>query len=217
MFAFGAFFATTFWKRAATERAVERLVIKRVERDLAVALGIGAPATPGALVEHLLGGLPGRAKEVAIIRRGQPDDGRDARGSDADTTAEPPIEPDGDAPKALVSGIYRRLLDDLIHELRVFAGINCGLFALTTLLAGWRRQDTRHLLLPAGLLAGTTCVAVVSYFAAQEWSFAFLTGDYIGYWYLVLICVVSSFLADIAFNRARITSLFDRGLWQWLP
>jgi hypothetical protein len=192
-------------------------VIKRVERDLAVALGIAAPAAPGALVEQLFGGLPGRAKEMALIRRDRPGDVRDARVGNADTTAEPPIEPDVVAPEALVRGTYRLLLDDLIHELRVFAGINCGLFALTTLLAGWRRQDTRPLLLPAGILGGTTCVAMVSYFAAQEWSFAFLTGDYIGYWYLVLIGVVSSFLADIAFNRARITSLLDRTVWQWLP
>jgi hypothetical protein len=116
---------------------------------------------------------------------------------------------------ARASAAYLRLWGDLLHEVRVFATCNFALFAFTTLLAIGRKQDTRHLVLPAGILAGATCLAVVSYLVLQDWVWTFLTGGYVGFWYILVVGTAASLLADVACNRARVSSIIAGALLNW--
>jgi hypothetical protein len=215
---FGSVLAMTFANASFIARAAEAFLISRVERELAVSLGNEAP---GALVDSVVHAMPEEAKELTVVRADRlreviRDRAAGRRpGAEIEGPAAPAVATAAEPVLALAREAYRWRLAALIHELRVFSGCTGALFALTTLLAAWRRQDTPCLVLPAGILAVATSLGGIAYCLAQNWFWAFLTGNYIGFWYLVLVGTVASLLADIACNRARVTSVFARALWRW--
>ena len=173
------------------ERAAGTFLKQRVEHEV----GARLPGdTPEVFVDRVLGAMPGQAREVTVVRG-------DRLG----------------AASAAVTGAYRRLLGALVHELRVVAGCTFGLFALTALLALSSRRRAAHLLVPAGILAAATGLALVGYLLGQSWAWAFLTGRYLGFWYLAVVGVVAALLADVAWNRARVSAAIARALWDVPP
>jgi hypothetical protein len=85
------------------------------------------------------------------------------------------------------------------------------------LLAAWRGRDSLFLLLPAAILTGATCLAGASYFLAEDWLLAFVTGGYAVYGYLVVWGTAAALLADVALNRGRVSAVVARALWYWQP
>jgi hypothetical protein len=190
---FGSALALTALDRPWAERAAERILAVQVRRDLAS----GAATDPGVALDRLSRTLPPGTQALKVLRPerlGQPPRAELAR-----------------------SPAYQKLLDQLLHEARRFSLCNLALFAVTGLLAAWRGRDSLFLLLPAAILTGATCLAGASYFLAEDWLLAFVTGGYAVCGYLVVWGTAAALLADIAFNRTRFSAVIARALWHWQP
>jgi hypothetical protein len=201
MLVFGGLFITSFVAPTSVERAADDLVIHRVQRELRQQFGPEAVPSRDALLT-LLGSMPERAREVGVVR--------------SDLLREHLTANQGN-PDALEAGrrAYERLRAELIRELRIFAGSNFVLFAFTAWLTVVRRADTRNLVAPAALLATVTLLSAILFLVGQDWAWTFLTGDYAGYGYFVVVAAVSGLLIDIAWYRARVASIIARALWWW--
>lgn len=107
--------------------------------------------------------------------------------------------------REFVVGHYRKRLAALIHEVRIFTGINATLFLCTGALLWWRRNAMAPLLVPLALLTASTGISAWLYLSTQNWLWTVLLSDYVGWWYAALVIVVGAFLVDIVFNRARVS------------
>jgi hypothetical protein len=190
---FGSALAVIALDRPLAERVAERLLAAQIRRDLASDRG----GDPGAALDRLARTLPPGTRALKVLR---PE--RLGRTSRAELARSP---------------AYEKLLDQLLDEARRFSLWNLGLFAATALLAAWRPPRSPYLLMPAAILTGATCLAAASYFLAEDWLFAFLTGGYAVYGYLVIWGAAAALLADVAFNRTRISALLARVFWHWQP
>jgi hypothetical protein len=193
MVAFGGTLALIALDRPLAERAAEGVLAVKVRRDLAS----GTADDPRAALDRLARTMPPGTRGLKVLR------------------PERLGAPSG--PEFVRSTSYQELLDHLLDEVRRLSLWNVALFAATGLLAAWRRRDSVYLVLPAAILATATCLATASYFLAEDWLFAFLTAGYAFYSYLLVWAATAALLADIAFNRARVSALLARALWHWQP
>jgi hypothetical protein len=214
--AFGGVFVVAAARPLVVERVARGFLTRQLERELGIHEGAATPDMLETLVEGIVGGLPRTPSELVVVR---PERLREAvRSAEATGPSQParaPAEQSGKDYRTLAEAAYRRLIVELVHELRIFSGTTCVLFAATVVLAASRRRDARQLLLPACILAGATCFASVTYLISQRWFWTFLTADYVGYGYLVLTAGIAALLVDIAYNRGRVTSIIARRLWWW--
>jgi hypothetical protein len=111
--------------------------------------------------------------------------------------------------------VYQRRLDALVRELQLFAASNLALFAAIAVVCVSCRERAVSLILPAAILTATTLAAAALYALAGDWLWSFLTGEYVGVYYLVSIGIVSALLVDIVCNRARLSNVIARALWYW--
>ena len=212
--AFGGVFVNTLLNRAAIEQTAETFLMRRAEHALGISVCTGTAASPGASMDRLMASLPKKTKELSVVRpQGLQEGIRGRAGSGGPTSAADRGREGGDS--VTLGAPYPRLLAGLIREVRVFTACNFALFAFTTLLAAWPRRHLPHLVVPAAILAATTGSTAGVYLAVQDWFWTFMTGAYVGYWYLVFVGAVASLLADVAWNRARVTSLVLRPWWHW--
>jgi hypothetical protein len=105
-----------------------------------------------------------------------------------------------------VEASYAQVRSKLLRELRIVSGANALAFALVALIAGWRRRSTLQLALPAALLLIATVTTGALYLFAQDWLHTIVFGEYVGFAYLGWLGFAVALLADIVFNRARITT-----------
>jgi len=103
-----------------------------------------------------------------------------------------------------VRAAYIETAGKLLREVRIFAGSNTGVFLLLGAVVWWRR-DARSALLPAIVLIGGALLTGGLYLFGQNWLHTVLFDSYVGYGYIAWLGLAVGFLADIAFNRARVT------------
>ncbi|WP_284618921.1 hypothetical protein [Aquabacterium humicola] len=114
-----------------------------------------------------------------------------------------------------VETAYAQVRAKLLRELRIFSGTNALAFALIALLAT-RRAGAVQLLLPAGLLLAATLLTATVYLVNQNWLHTIVFGQYVGFAYVGYLLAVIALLVDVAFNRARITTLLINAVLQVL-
>lgn len=100
---------------------------------------------------------------------------------------------------------YDAILAALRHELMIFLGTNLAAFGLVLAAAGLRGESSRPILLPAALLVVTVVLSSGLYLFNQDWFYAVLFQNYVGYGYAVGMAVIYALLVDIVMNRARVT------------
>ncbi len=93
-----------------------------------------------------------------------------------------------------------------MREFRVFTGSNAIAFALLGVVTLLRRNATLQLALPAVVLAGAVVVTGSLYLFNQNWLHTIVFGEYVGLAYAAYLAGVALLLADVVFNRARITT-----------
>lgn len=108
--------------------------------------------------------------------------------------------------RRMIEGQYGEIVADLLRELRIFTATNLGAFALLLGISFARPAHAKPLLVPATLLVGATVVASALYIFGQNWFFALLYNDYVGFGYTAWLVIIYAFLLDIALFQARITS-----------
>jgi hypothetical protein len=106
----------------------------------------------------------------------------------------------------LVEAAYATVARDLLREFRIFTATNAIAFALLLLVALVRRRAALQLLLPALVLAVATVASACLYVFGQDWLHAIVFGDYVGWAYASYLVVVALLIADVALNRARVTT-----------
>lgn len=114
----------------------------------------------------------------------------------------------------LIRTQYLEVASALTREFRIFTGANALLFALLGGLAAYRREAGMQLVVPAAILLVAAIVVGATYLFGQDWLHTIVFGDYVGFAYFSYLGVAVAFLADIALNRARVTSELLNGLFQ---
>jgi hypothetical protein len=113
----------------------------------------------------------------------------------------------------MIRSKYMEVAESLTREFRIFTGANALVFALLGLTVWLRRQATVQLLLPALVLLGAAGLVAFFYIFRQDWLHTLVFAEYLGFGYFGYLGLAASFLADIAFNKARTcTALINAAL-----
>lgn len=106
----------------------------------------------------------------------------------------------------LIRTKYMAVAESLTREFRIFTAANTIMFALLGVTVVLRKRANLQLVLPAAVLLGATLIVGYLYVFNQDWLHTILFGDYIGLGYFAYLSLATAGLADIAFNKARITT-----------
>jgi len=112
--------------------------------------------------------------------------------------------------KQAVRATYVDTVRKLHRELRIFAGSNAVVFLLLGVVVWWR--GARNALLPALVLIGGAALTGGLYLFGQNWIHTIVFDSYVGYGYIAWLGLAVGFLADIAFNRSRVTQGITNGI-----
>jgi hypothetical protein len=106
----------------------------------------------------------------------------------------------------MIESAYASVSASLMREFRIFSGSNAVAFGLLALVTWLRRAAALQLLMPAIVLLGAAGVTAALYLFEQNWLHTIVFGQYWGMAYVVYLAAVAALLADVVFNRARITT-----------
>ena len=107
---------------------------------------------------------------------------------------------------ALIESAYASVTAHLMTEFRIFCASNALAFALLFLVTWFRKAAALQLVLPAVVLLGAAAITGALYLFNQNWLHTIVFNQYWGLTYLVYLGAAAAFLADIVFNRARVTT-----------
>lgn len=107
---------------------------------------------------------------------------------------------------SLIEAAYQQVSRQLLREVRIFAAANGAAFALLALVTCFRRGAALQTLLPAVVLVGAVFLTAGLYLFGQDWLHTLIYSDYVGLAYFGYLAAATLLLADIAFNRARLTT-----------
>jgi len=107
---------------------------------------------------------------------------------------------------------YAEVSTALLRELRIFAGSNALVFALLGIVALVRRRAALQLLAPAVVLLGAAAMVACAYLFSQNWLQTILLSDYVGWAYLPWLGAAVMALADLVWNRARVSTWVVNGV-----
>lgn len=108
--------------------------------------------------------------------------------------------------EALARAGYRDVAAQLLREFRIFSATNAVVLLLLGIGVTVRRGAGVHLL-PAALVVVAASAAVsYGYLFGQDWLRTIVFGDYMGLAFVAYVAVVAALLADLLFNKARITA-----------
>jgi 1,4-dihydroxy-2-naphthoate octaprenyltransferase len=96
--------------------------------------------------------------------------------------------------------------ESLTREFSIFTGANALVFALLGVTVAIRKQARLQLALPALVLLDAAGLVGYLYIFNQNWLHSVVFGEYVGLAYFGYLAVAATFLADIAFNKARVTT-----------
>ena len=101
---------------------------------------------------------------------------------------------------------YMEVATELKRDVRLFISVNLLVFLLLLLISFLKPIAIKHLFLPGVLLMVSTFICSYFYIFQQNWLMTIIYSNYWGFAYLAYVGFVFSFLCDIVFNRARITT-----------
>jgi ABC-type multidrug transport system fused ATPase/permease subunit len=106
----------------------------------------------------------------------------------------------------LIESSYASVTHNLMREFRIFSAANAAAFALLGLVTCFRRAAALQLMLPAVVLLGAAVITGALYLFNQNWLHTIIYSDYVGMAYFAYLAAVALALADVIFNKARVTT-----------
>jgi hypothetical protein len=106
----------------------------------------------------------------------------------------------------LVRAKYQETVAALTREFRIFTGTNAAVFFALCVAVAVKRSASVLLLPAAGVLVLAAAVTAYVYLFQQNWLHSLLFGEYVGMAYIAYLAGTFAFLADVLFNRGRITA-----------
>jgi hypothetical protein len=107
----------------------------------------------------------------------------------------------------MIERAYASVSDKLIREFRIVTASNAAAFALLFLVTYYRRRAALQLALPAVVLVSAVLITSALYLFNQNWLHTVIYAEYMGLGYAAYLAAVSALLADVVFNRARLTTI----------
>jgi len=107
---------------------------------------------------------------------------------------------------SLIETTYVSVAQSLIREFRIFTASNAFAFVLLGLVTLRRKAAGLQLALPAAVLLGAVVITGGFYLFGQNWLHTIVFANYTGFAYTAYLAAVAAMLADVAFNRARVTT-----------
>lgn len=107
---------------------------------------------------------------------------------------------------AFIRAKYAEVAGALLREFRLFTGANALMFALLLVVLIVKRGARAQLLPAVVVLLGTVVIVGGLYLFQQNWLHTIVFGDYVGWAYLLYLGLVGALLADLLFNRARVSA-----------
>lgn len=114
----------------------------------------------------------------------------------------------------LIESTYASVASHLMREFRIVTASNAIAFAVLGVVTGTRRKATLQLVLPALVLVGAVLVTGGLYVFNQNWLHTVIYGQYVGLAYALYLAGVALLLADVFFNRARVTTRMVNAAFQ---
>jgi len=114
--------------------------------------------------------------------------------------------------RLLVINEYDRAMAELRGDLQIFAGSTLVAFLGALALAIFKGRAAAHLIPISIALSLATALAVLWYVFGQDWVMTVIFSDYWGWSYAAIIATIWTLLADIAVNKARITTSILNGV-----
>jgi ABC-type multidrug transport system fused ATPase/permease subunit len=106
----------------------------------------------------------------------------------------------------LIRTKHVEVAESLTREFRIFSGANALIFALLGFTLAFRRRATLQLALPTLVLLGASSLVAYLYIFKQDWLHTVVFAEYVGLGYFAYLAAAVAFLADIVFNRARVST-----------
>lgn len=106
---------------------------------------------------------------------------------------------------ALIKGHYIKIIEQLLNDFRIFTGSNVLIFLSLLILSLIKTEHEKALMVAGGLVTCGTLVSIGIYLFNQNWFHALLFNDYMGWGYLVYVATITGFLADVVFNKGKIS------------
>jgi hypothetical protein len=106
----------------------------------------------------------------------------------------------------LIRTKYMEAAHALTREFRIFTGANAVVFLLLLLVTALRPRAGLQLVLPAMVLLGAAGVVGYLYLFEQDWLNTIVFAEYVGLGYFAYLALAIALLADVAFNRARVST-----------
>lgn len=106
---------------------------------------------------------------------------------------------------ALIKGHYIKIIEQLLNDFRIFAGSNMLIFLSILILSLIKTEHEKALMVAGGLVTCGTLISIGIYLFNQNWFHALLFNDYMGWGYLVYVATITGFLADVVFNKGKIS------------
>ncbi|MDA0663216.1 MAG: hypothetical protein O3B08_10315 [Proteobacteria bacterium] len=97
-------------------------------------------------------------------------------------------------------------MSKLRNDLKIFSGSSFIALFAAFLLSIFRANAAAHLLPFSIALSASTLTAVIWYVFGQDWVMTMIYSSYWGWAYPAVLSVIAVFLAEIAVNKARITT-----------
>lgn len=221
---FGSAFVLSYLKPAFVESVARDVIRMEVERRVSVKLstledsrilelakrasGQNA-ATMADITRKLATGLPKKIAEVAAEMRNVDCECRKAIEKNMTGLFEDRViklTRLNERLSLLIRTKYMEVAESLTQEFRIFTGANAIVFGLLGVTIILRRGAGLQLALPALVLLGAAAIVAYLYLFQQNWLHTIIFGEYVGLGYFAYLGVATACLADIAFNRARITT-----------
>jgi hypothetical protein len=101
---------------------------------------------------------------------------------------------------------YMEIVENLTFDMRIFFSANSFIFLMLLILSFLKPQAINHLILPSCLMVISTIICSYFYLFEQNWFYTLIYNDYTGFSFIGYLFIVFSFLSDISFNKARLTS-----------
>ena len=216
---FGGLLATSFAEPIAVERLARNLINAEVEKRVTQRVEVFDHSAFGQwfkrnqpdavrLTEEIAKGLPQRiSTELADMQKADCECRKAIRQlvGDAFVDRFTFLTSLNDRLSALIRNQYVETTAKLMREFRIFTGANALVFLLLGFATLARPRAGVHLLLPMIVLLGGAAVTGYFYLFQQDWLRTILYSDYVGWWYLPWLGFAIAWLADITFNRGRVT------------
>ncbi len=122
--------------------------------------------------------------------------------------------------KSLIENEYDDIMIDIRNDLSIFTASNAAIFIIAFILSIFRGKAAVHLIPISFIMTFATIIMTCFYIFGQNWMMTILTNDFWGWSYSFFLIIITIFLADIAINSARITTILFNiigGVFSKLP